>query len=143
MSMRRRDFLKTGTAISLAGAAPRFAWAETSDFTPTPGAWRQFQTVTRVEIPAGPGAVQAWLPVPSVDEPDWFRPISTDWKTETGKAVLTRDTKSKVPLLHVEWADRSVPAVIEVTSRFATRDRAIDLSGPGKAAALADEARRH
>ncbi len=44
-------------------------------------------------------------------------------------------------MLHVSWKAGEAPPVVEVTSRFATRDRAVDFSKPGNAAPLSAEER--
>ncbi len=133
MSMQRRDFLKTGGALTLAAALPSGAAAEGA-FAPKPGAWRSHQITTRIEITKPQGASHAWVPLPSVNEADWIRPLGNDWKTN-GTAELYRDPKYGAELLHVAWAADQRPPVVEVVSQFAARDRAIDLSKPPKIAA--------
>jgi transglutaminase-like putative cysteine protease len=135
MTMDRRDFLKAGAALSVAAALPRTAAAEAA-FAPTPGAWRSFQITTRVEIVKPQGVSQAWVPLPSVREPDWFRPIANEWHGNAGSAVVHREPKYGAELLHVAWPDGERAPVVEVVSQFATRDRAVDLARPGKVAGL-------
>jgi hypothetical protein len=48
---------------------PRAAGAQ-AVFAPQPGAWRNFQVVTKIEIAKAEGRTQAWIPVPSVNERD-------------------------------------------------------------------------
>ena len=56
MAMNRREILRMGAAAAAASAMlPRAALAQNA-FVPRPGAWRSFQTVTRLEI-AKSGAV--------------------------------------------------------------------------------------
>lgn len=141
MTMNRRDVLKAGGAAAAAVALPSAAFAQ-STFAPKPGAWRTFQTVTRLEIAKPGGAAQAWIPLPSVNEPDWFRPDGSTWTTNAKTAEIRRDAKYGAEFLHVTWADGEASPVVEVTSKFATRDRALDLTNPGKAAALSDADRK-
>ena len=61
-------------------------------FAPQPGAWREFQIVTKLEIANAKGKTQAWIPVPSVNEKDWFKSSASQWTTN-GKAGLKRDPK--------------------------------------------------
>ncbi|HMK79130.1 MAG TPA: transglutaminase domain-containing protein [Xanthobacteraceae bacterium] len=126
----RRDILRGGAALSLAAALPRSARAQGA-FAPQPGKWRSFEVVTRLEIPSGRGATQAWVPVPSVNEPAWFRSGETVWKTNA-KAALVIEAKYGASFVHAQWADGEA-AAIEVVSAFSTQDRAIDLTRPGHA----------
>jgi len=134
MSIDRRELLKAGLAVSAAAALPNTARAEV-DFAPHPGAWRNFQVLTRLEIGKADGKSQAWIPVPAVNEPDWFKSLGSTW-TSNGRAALVREPKYGAEMLHVEWADGEPSPVVEVTSRIATRDRAIDLKKPGQPAPL-------
>ena len=111
---------------------PRAAFAQ-GTFAPTPGAWRNFQTVTRLEIGKAAGQVQAWVPLPAFSEPEWFRPAGSTWTTNAKLAEIKRDAKYGAEFLHVAWSDDEKAPLVEVTSKFATRDRAIDLSKPGSA----------
>jgi transglutaminase-like putative cysteine protease len=134
MKIARRDVLTAGAAAAAASVLPNAAFAQ-STFAPKPGAWRTFQTVTRLEIAKPAGVVQAWVPLPAFDAPEWFRPAGSTW-TSNGKAEIKRDPKYGAKFLSVTWGDGEKAPVVEVTSKFATRDRAIDLSKPGNAPAL-------
>ena len=133
MNFNRRELLKAGAAVSLATALPRQAAAQ-SAFAPQPGTWREFQIVTRLEIANAKGKTQAWIPVPSVNEQDWFTSGPSQW-TGNGQASLKHDQHYGAALVHAEWADAETPT-IEVTSVVKVRDRAVDLSKPGQAPAL-------
>lgn len=128
--MRRREFLTTGAALAAGLALPRRALADTA-FAPKPDAWRTFAITTRVEIVKPSGKAQAWLPVPSVTEPDWMQPLGNEWKTNATAATVTSEPKYGAQMLHVEWADGEPAPVVELVSRFSTRDRAVDLSRRG------------
>src|SRR5476649_1448106 len=125
MNFNRRELLKAGAAVSLVAGFPRQGMAQGA-FAPQPGAWREFQIVTRLEIANAGGKTQAWIPVPSVNEKDWFKSSASQWTTN-GKADLKRDPKYAAGLVHVEWADGQAAPVIEVTSNIKVRDRAVDL----------------
>ena len=137
MKLDRRDILKGSAALSFAAALPRAAPAQGA-FAPRPGQWREFDVVTRLQIPSGQGAAQAWIPVPSVNEAAWFRSGNSSWTTN-GRATLEGDASYGARFVHATWAGGD--AVIEVTSRFSTQDRAADLSRPGHAA-LSDAERK-
>jgi transglutaminase-like putative cysteine protease len=134
MSIDRRELLKAGIAALGTLALPNAARAEVS-FEPQPGAWRSFQVVTRMEIDKAAGRTQAWIPVPAVAEPDWFKSLGSEWSSN-GRAALVRDQQYGAEMLHVEWGDGESAPVVEVTSRIATRDRAIDLAKPDRTARL-------
>ncbi|ANQ83196.1 transglutaminase-like domain-containing protein [Azoarcus olearius] len=131
--MKRRDFLKT-SALAAGLALP--AWARAADtaaplFAPSPAAgWREFEVVTRIEPVQAAGVVRAWLPLPYTEETDWFRPLGNAWQGNAGLARVVRDPRYGAAMLYAEWAaDAGVPE-LEITSRFATRDRAVDFSRP-------------
>lgn len=129
MYFDRRTVLKAGAAVSLSAGLPRIASAYGA-FNPQPGPWRSFEIVTRLEIAKPEGKTQAWVPVPAVNEAEWFKPLGSEWTTN-GHAVLGRDSKYGAQFVHVEWKDGESNPVIEVTSRISTRDRAVELSKPG------------
>lgn len=140
MNFDRRTLLKAGAAVSLTAGLPRFASA--SGFNPQPGAWRTFEIVTKLEIAKPEGKTQAWVPVPAVNEADWFRSLGSQWTTN-GTASLKRDTKYGAEFVHVEWKDGEAAPAIQVVSKMSTRDRAADLTRGGNVPALSDAARRH
>jgi transglutaminase-like putative cysteine protease len=140
MTIHRRDFLVSGAALAAAAALPRAAWAQAS-FAPKPADWRSFEIVTRLEIANQNSPAQAWIPVPSVNEADWFKTLDNKWTTN-GKAALARDPKYDAGMVHVEWPASEQNPTVEVTSRVSTRDRAIDLAKPGQAAPLAAAERK-
>jgi transglutaminase-like putative cysteine protease len=134
MSIDRRELLKAGLTASAAAALPNVARAH-AVIAPAPGAWRTFQVVTHIKIVDADGKTQAWVPVPAVDERDWFRSLGSNW-TSNGRSTLVRDPKCGATMLHVEWPDGAQNPTVEVTSKIATRDRAIDFAKPGRPAVL-------
>ncbi len=140
MHFDRRDFLKTGATFALAAGLPQPASAH-GTFAPQPGAWRNFEIVTRLEITKPEGTTQAWVPLPSVNEKGWFKSNSSQWTTN-GKATQARDPHYGAEMLHVEWTEGEKAPVVEVTSKISTQDRAVDLSKPGKLSINLSEAER-
>jgi transglutaminase-like putative cysteine protease len=134
MSMDRRELLKASVALSAAAALPGAARADVA-FDPRPGAWRIFQVVTRIDIADIGDARQAWVPVPVVNEGDWFKSLGSDW-TSNGRVNWTRDPVYGAEMLRTAWADDEKTPFIEVTSKIATRDRATDFATPGARAPL-------
>jgi transglutaminase-like putative cysteine protease len=139
--MNRREFVMGTTALSLAAALPRAAFAEPA-FAPKPGAWRSVEVTTRLEISRPEGAKQAWVPLPSVNEAEWGRSGETRWTGNAATVTRARDPKYGAEMLHVVWKDGESAPAIEVTSLVSMRDRDIDLGKPGKAAPLGDAERR-
>jgi len=140
--MDRRDFLKGTTALSVAAALPQAAWAQAAVYAPKPGAWRSFDLVTRIEIANPEGAMQAWIPLPSVNEAEWFGSGESKWTTNARTVERRRDPKYGAEVLHVVWNDGEKAPAIEVTSRVSMRDRAIDLTKPGGAKPLSEAERK-
>jgi transglutaminase-like putative cysteine protease len=130
MSIDRRELLKTGLAASAAVALPPAARADIN-FEPRSGAWRTFEIVTRMEVGKAERKTQAWIPVPVVNEPEWFQSLGSQWTTN-GRAALVCDAQFGAEMLHVEWPHGERSPILEVTSRIATRDRATDFAKPGR-----------
>jgi transglutaminase-like putative cysteine protease len=143
MKLDRRELLKSGGALGVVSALPGGALAQgAATFAPTPGAWRRFETVARLEIAKPAGSKQAWVPLPAFSAPEWFRPAGSTWTLSSGTASIKRDARYGAEFLHVAWADADTAPVVEVTSKFATRDRSTDLSKPRNVPGLSAEERR-
>jgi len=140
MSLTRRDVLKTGAAFSAAALLPSLP--ARADFAPTPGNWRNFELVTRLEIAKPGGPTQAWIPLPAFSEPDWFKPSGSTWTTNAKTAEIAKDPKYGAEMLHVVWGEGESAPVVEVKSTFATQNRAVDLSKPQGKATLSDAERK-
>ncbi|TAK50160.1 MAG: transglutaminase domain-containing protein [Xanthobacteraceae bacterium] len=141
MTLDRRDFMKAGAAVAVGALMPGAAMAQTA-FAPTPGVWRKFQLTTRLEIAQPKGRTQAWVPLPSFNAPDWFHPSGSTWRTNAATAMLARDPKYGAGMLYLQWDAGEPEPGAEITSRFAVRDRAIDLTAPGSVPALSAQERR-
>jgi transglutaminase-like putative cysteine protease len=129
--MERRVFLKSGLGASAAlalGIAPsRLRAAE----PPTAGnPWRKFEAVTRIEVANPTGVTRLWVPLPLLTDTDYFKRGGDTWTGNAATARLVKDAKYDSGLVYAEWPATEKAPVLEVTSRFATRDRAIDLSKP-------------
>ncbi|MDT3685370.1 MAG: transglutaminase-like domain-containing protein [Pseudorhodoplanes sp.] len=141
MRIDRRDLLKAGIAISAVAALPRMGQAQAA-FAPKPSGWRNFEILTKVEIAKPQGKVQVWVPVPSVNQGDWFKSGESKWTTNAKAVSLKKDPKYQAAFVHAEWDASEKAPVLEVTSRFSAQDRAVDLSKPGKAAPLSQAERK-
>jgi transglutaminase-like putative cysteine protease len=143
MSIGRREFLMGGAALSALAIMPKGARADAASFAPKAAGWRRFEIMTRMEIKAPEGTTQAWIPLPAINQADWIRPMGSLWSANTLDAVQVRDARSGAEMLHVAWAAGEQRPVVEVTSRFAARDRSLDLTKPQTVPALSAESRRH
>ena len=125
--MDRRAFLKAG-ALLPAAAMPKFALAQQLPFNPRKAeTWRTFEVTTRVEILFPEGATRVWLPVPSVDSA-YQKVIDNAWSGNASSMKIEHDGKYGAGLFYAEWASAEKTPAVELYSRFATRDHAVDLS---------------
>ena len=123
--MNRRNFLKSSTAAALAPYLP-LSIASTAD-------WRTFEAVTRVEIRDAFGIARAWVPLPLVGETEWQKALGNSWSGNASRADVVHDGKYGLAMLYVEWPEKEMNPAIEITSRFMTRDRAVDFGAAGNA----------
>lgn len=140
MSWRRREVLKAGAALPALSLLGKGAAAATA-FEPKPTDWRTFEVTTRITIGEGGKPVRAWVPLPHTEESDWFRPLENNW-SGNGDLSVEEVPGYGAEMLVANWGPDESP-VLETTSRFATRDRAIDFSKPGSVPPLSDEEVRH
>jgi len=139
--VNRRSFLQGSAGALFATALPQLAFPAANGpgkddmlptrFAPTPDDWRAFEVTTRIELNSSAGTRRVWLPLPSVYEDTWMRPMGNIW---SGNAATTRPltaTPYKAEMLFAQWDDDEPAPVLEVVSRFAARDRKIDWSARG------------
>ena len=134
--MDRRSFLKTAGAIPAAsamGTLSGLAWAQQAPWA-NGTRWRSFEVTTRVEVAKPEGVTKVWLPLPLAGDTDWFKTLNNGWSGNVSTAKVIPHSKYDTALLYAEWQAGTDQPVIEVVSRFATRDRAVDWGNPGKAA---------
>ena len=121
--MHRRAFLKISAVTAAVGALPwRLAEGEPE--------WHTYDVTTKVTILKPRSASRAWVPLPLLDDTDWHRAIGNSWSGNASKVQVHTDGKYGASLLHAEWKEGEDAPVVEVTSRFMTRDRATDFSKP-------------
>ena len=138
--MKRRTFLKQGVGLSaglLTAGLPRIPRlaAATAD-----ARWRTFEVVTRVEPTVASGVTRVWVPVPLMTETDYFRRQADTWKGNAASSRLHRDERYDAGLVYAEWPASEKAPVLEITSRFSTRDRSVDLDRPGAGGVKEDPA---
>jgi transglutaminase-like putative cysteine protease len=141
MTIDRREVLKGGVALSALAFLPTsLSAAEDAPVLQPRSSWRTFEVTTRLELPGGERS-NAWIPLPSVSDDAWIRPAISGWSTNAANATVRDVGASGAKLLHVQWSWSSAIPVVEVRTRIATRDWAVDLSAPGSPRSLSDAER--
>jgi len=134
----RRDILLAGATLSTTFALPRKSLAAPA----LADGWRRFDVVTTLEVASSGGRSQAWIPLAGFSADEWVRAEDNTWQTNAASAEVVEDPAYGAKMLHVVWDEGTTAPVVTVTSRFATRDRRIDLSKNRNAAPLSDEERK-
>ncbi|MGB5082890.1 MAG: transglutaminase domain-containing protein [Burkholderiales bacterium] len=131
--MYRRHFLQTAGALSAAAFLPKPALAQHLPFNPQAAEkWRTFEITTRVEVLVPGGTTRVWLPIPSVDT-FYQRSIDNAWSGNAAVATLLHERRYGAGIFYAEWPDSVNSPMVELHSRFATRDRAVNFSArPGR-----------
>jgi len=128
--MNRRSFLRTTAVYAASASLPRAAFARSSGFDPKPGPWRVFEVTTTVELLNPRGASRVWLPLPSLHDEDWIRPMGNLWSGNAQSTRPYREDRYDTQLLYAQWREGQTSPRLEVVSRFAARDRAVDWNQP-------------
>ena len=126
--MNRREFLRQGLTVSTGlalGGLPKFRSVARAD---DPTKWRTFEVITRVEVADPVGAVRTWLPVPLTTNTDYFKREPDSWTGNFKAARAVQYDKHGTGLVFAEWTPGEKAPVLELKSRFMTRDRQVDLS---------------
>jgi len=119
--MERRVFLKSSAAMAAVSALPWRDVLAAAD-------WRTYEVTTRVEILKPQGITRVWLPLPMMDDTAWQRNRGSEWTGNAARAQIVSDGKYGAAMLYAEWSAGTPAPLLELTSRFATRDHAVDLS---------------
>ncbi|MGB8856988.1 MAG: transglutaminase-like domain-containing protein [Burkholderiales bacterium] len=124
--MKRRDFLVTASLAPAGLLLPRHVLADMPIRADRP--WRIFETTTRVEVLKPVGATKVWLPMPMINDTDYQKTLGSQWSSEGGKIQTVNIPIQNAGIVAAEWADGAKP-MMELKSRFATRDRTTDFTG--------------
>jgi transglutaminase-like putative cysteine protease len=128
--MDRRSFIKAGSALPAAAAfagVSRLSAAQSAEST---SSWRAFEVVTRVQVLDAEGATRVWLPTPLTRDTDYFKNLGNEWSAEGGSVNYVEDPKYAAGIVSAGFPASAQNPVVRLTSRFATRDRYVDLSKP-------------
>ena len=128
--MNRRTFLKASALL------PTLPLAPLSFATEPP--WRTFEITTTVNLQS-PGPARIWLPVPIVNT-DYQTVLSNTFVADGAKAYITQNANKDIGVLVAEFAGTHTNAV-QLTSRFSTRDRTVDVSNAATSVLLDDAER--
>jgi hypothetical protein len=129
--MDRRDFLRF-SGLASAGimyptlAPPAFAQQAAAD------KWRIFEVTMQVEVLKPAGVTRVWIPTPLTQDTPYHKTLGNSFKAEGGTSGIMTEGKYGAGMVWAEWPE-GVRPVLTHTSRFATRDIAVDLSKPGNA----------
>jgi transglutaminase-like putative cysteine protease len=130
--MDRRNFLRFSGAASAGLALPAGisqALAQAAE-----GRWRIYEVTHRVEVLKPAGVTRIWLPAPLTEDTAYHKSLGTSWDAAGGTAAFSEDKKYGAGMVAAQFSEGAKP-VLSMTSRFATRDVAVDLSRPGNAPA--------
>ena len=126
--MNRRNFLRSGIALSSAAAWPRAVAAQQSGAS-VPD-WRSFEVTSRIGIQNADAPTQVWLPLPCVEAPAWLRNEGNLWSGNADSVNIVLEKKYGTQILHAQWKTVEAAPTLEVINRFSTRDRMTDFSKP-------------
>ena len=132
--MRRRTLLQALPAAGLLSTVPWAVRAQSAQ-----AGWRTFETVTRLEITQPTGAVQAWVPLPLSQDTDWFQTLENSVSGNFEKSRIVHEPVYRAAMVAATFRAGEPQPVVEVTSRFRTRDRKVELRpGAGMQATAAE-----
>jgi transglutaminase-like putative cysteine protease len=130
--MDRRTFLKSSIGASTAVAAVlKLPLGALAAGIPSDAPWRTFEVASRVEVLKPAGVTRAWVPMPLMPDTDYQKSLAQSWTGNTATTRIYRDEKYGAGIFYAEWPATESTPVVELVTRFATRDRAVDLSVPG------------
>jgi transglutaminase-like putative cysteine protease len=133
--MDRRVFLKTGLGVSASTFVAGLPRPRRVPAAPTAeGKWRTFEVTTRAEVADAGGITRVWLPLGLMPQTEYFKNLGQTWTGNAEATRIYRDEKYGAAIFYAEWPKGVAARVIEVTTTFATRDRAVDLSTSGERA---------
>ena len=138
--MNRRAFLKTGIGAGAAAVGGMSLSGRAAAAGSDAVKWRAFEVVTRAEVANSTGPTRVWLPLPLQPDTDYHKSLGQTW---TGNATVSRvygDERYGAAIFYAEWPATENAPVVEVTSRFATRDRMVDVTKPATSPVPEDRA---
>jgi len=131
--MRRRAFIKTGMGMAAATAVGGLAQPRHSVHAAQAdeARWRTFEVVTRAEVSNPTGPTRLWIPLPVRPDTDYLKSLDQSWTGNAAVTRIVRDEKYGAAIFYAEGPATEKAPAAEVTVRFATRDRVVDVTRPG------------
>jgi len=114
-------------------ALPHFAVASTAG-----SSWRVFEVVTRVHVLDADGVTRVWLPVPLTRDTSYFKSLGSTWQADGGAATYTEEPRHALGVVSAIFERSTQNPVLVLTSRFAARDRQVNLDTAPRLAPRAD-----
>jgi len=128
--MNRRNFLQSGSIVSVslafAKAGRLFSEVTTLD------RWRTFQVTTRVEVLKTSGKTRVWVPAALISETPFQKTLANTVSCEGGTAKMVESKGDALGIIAAEFPS-GVRPILNLTSRIATKNYAVDLSAPREA----------
>jgi hypothetical protein len=121
--MNRRDFLKS-SAMALASGR-QLAKGTAFD------RWRTFELKTRVEVLKSSGTTRVWLPEVLIRDTPFQRTLGHQLTADGGTTKTVVSGLDGLEIITAEFR-AGVPPALTLTSRVATRNYTVDLTGPAK-----------
>lgn len=132
--MKRRTLLKTVPASTLIAAVPFAARTQSRE-------WRTFETTARLEIAETQGQVRAWMPLPLSQDTDYFKTLANSWNGNAEKVEIVYEPTYRAAMVSARFKPGETQPVLEVVSRFAVRERNVELApGAGMLATREEQA---
>ena len=119
------------------GGLPKFTRRANAD---DPTKWRTFEVITKVEFIDPLGAVRAWVPVPLLNNTDYFKREGDTWTGNFKAARSVQVDRYGTGLVFAEWQPTEKAPSLEIKSNFMTRDRQVDLNKKPDASIQEDKA---
>jgi transglutaminase-like putative cysteine protease len=119
------------------GGLPKFTRRANAD---DPTKWRTFEVITKVEFIDPLGAVRVWVPVPLLNNTDYFKREGDSWTGNFKAARSVQVDGYGTGLVFAEWLPAEKAPSLEIKSNFMTRDRQVDLNKKPDASIREDKA---
>src|SRR5439155_19904707 len=116
-SMNRRDFLRWAGVLSATLAFPKTGrlFAQGG----TPGSWRTFEVMVRVEVLKPSGTTLVWLPAALISKTPYQVTLANRFSAEGGIAELVESKAEGLGIVSAKFP-AGVRPVLTLTSRIAT-----------------------
>jgi transglutaminase-like putative cysteine protease len=129
--MKRRVFLQSAGIFSASLAFAKAGRIFASDAMVE--GWRTFEITTRAEVLKTSGTTRIWLPAVLSSESPFQKTVSATFQAESGGTARMIESKpDSLGIITAEYPS-GAKAVLTVTTRVATKNYAVNLSGPGNA----------